>query len=175
MHNAKYFALRTFEDAQRGVIRGLAHPLGGLQPTQDVPAPFHGHASDLLLCSTAHGALLWGHRHRILSKYLENCGFPCLSWEDIDFLRRQEPARRRSRDVVDKFGSHSLQTFFLSRDKTAAFGLPMYCQQCCGHILWAGETWLWSMWRQLMVPRVRTEVLSIEIPLPDMAQGPNSH
>lgn len=33
----------------------------------------------------------------------------------------------------------------------------LYCHQLCGHILWAGETWLWPMRGQLMVPKARTE------------------
>lgn len=86
------------------------HPLGGLQPAQGVPAPFHGHLSDLLLCPTAHGALLGGCRWGTSSKHLGSCAFPRRHGS------RQEPARRWSRDVVDKFSSYFFQAFSLTRD-----------------------------------------------------------
>lgn len=172
MHNAKYFALRTFEDTQHGVIRGLAsfgRPAASSGCASTLPWPC------LRPAPVSHST--WSSAVRPQAQNLTQV-FEEL-WFSTPLLRRhgsgQEAARRRSRDVVDKFRCHSLQAFSLSRDRTAAFGLLTYCQQCCGRVLWAGETWLWSMRRVLTVPRARTEVVSIEIPLPDVAQGPHSH
>lgn len=163
MHSAKYFSLRTFEDTQHGVIRALAsfgRPAASSGCARTLPWPC------LRPAPMSHSTQSSGVRPQVRS-LLQVFGEPCLS---MPLPRRrgsgQEPARRMSRDVVEKFCFHSLQALSLARDKTTAFVLLMFCQQLCGRVLWAGDTWLWSMRGQLMAPRARTEIASTEISLP---------